>query len=85
MEASVISSLIALCGSVIGTFAGIIAGSKVTEYRIKMLEMKVEKHNHLIERMYAVEERTSMNEEKIKVINHRISDLENDRKSNTQN
>ena len=74
MEASVISALIALCGSVIGTFAGIIAGSKVTEYRIKMLEMKVEKHNHLIERMYAVEER-----------NHRISDLENDRKSNTQN
>ena len=54
MDNSVISSLLALVGSLLGTFAGILTGGKLTEYRIKMLEQKVEKHNNLIERMYAL-------------------------------
>lgn len=49
-------------------------------YRIEQLEKKVEKHNNLVERMYKVEERTELQEEKIKVANHRIDDLENNRK-----
>ena len=35
MDSAVISALIALCGSVIGTFGGVVASSKLTEYRIK--------------------------------------------------
>ncbi|HCA54000.1 MAG: hypothetical protein VZR73_03885 [Acutalibacteraceae bacterium] len=76
MDNSVISSLLALVGSLLGTFAGILTGGKLTEYRIKMLEQKVEKHNNLIERMYALEEKTQVQEEKLKVANHRIGDLE---------
>ena len=34
-------------------------------------------HNNLVERMYHLEERTELQEEKIKVANHRIQDLEN--------
>lgn len=49
------------------------------EYRLKQLEEKVDKHNNLVERMYKVEERTELQEEKIKVANHRIEDLERSR------
>ena len=48
-----------------------------TIYRIDQLEKKVEKHNNLIDRMYAVEEDQRVLEEKMKVANHRIDDLEN--------
>lgn len=48
-------------------------------YRIEQLEKKVDKHNNLVERTYHLEEQVSVQEEKIKVANHRIEDLENRR------
>ena len=48
-------------------------------YRIEELEKKVQAHNNLVERMYHLEERTEVHEEKIKVANHRIDDLEKER------
>lgn len=76
MDSTVISAILALVGSVAGTFGGIMAGNKLTEYRLKELEKKVDKHNNLIERMYKVEQKQAVTEEEIKVANHRISDLE---------
>lgn len=49
-------------------------------YRMEQLEKRVQAHNNLVERMYHVEERTEVQEEKIKVANHRIEDLEKERK-----
>ncbi len=46
------------------------------EYRIKMLEEKVDKHNNVIERTYRLEETAALQDEKIRVANHRIDDLE---------
>ena len=46
------------------------------EYRLKKLEEKVDKHNNVIDRTYKLEELTALQEEKIKVVNHRIDDLE---------
>ena len=46
------------------------------EYKIDQLTMKVEKHNNLVERTYKLEEVATVHEEKIKVANHRIDDLE---------
>lgn len=46
------------------------------EYKLDQLTEQVRKHNNLVERMYKVEEQTSIQEEKIKVANHRIDDLE---------
>lgn len=46
------------------------------DYRLKQLEKKVDKHNNLIERTYDLERRADVMEEKIKVGNNRISDLE---------
>ena len=76
MDSAIISALIALAGSVIGTFAGVLTSSKLTEYRLKELEKKVEKHNNLVERMFILEDRINVHEEKIRVANHRIDDLE---------
>ena len=45
-------------------------------YRIDELTEKVNKHNNLIERTYQLESRADLQEEKLKVANHRIDDLE---------
>ena len=39
-------ALIALFGTMIGTFGGILTSSKLTNYRIQQLENKVEKHSN---------------------------------------
>ncbi len=46
------------------------------EYRLNEVVARVDKHNNVIERTYKLEEATALQEEKIKVINHRIADLE---------
>lgn len=75
MEA-IIVALIGLIGSGVGAFGGILISSKLTQYRLEQLEHKVEVHNGVIDRVYKLEERTELQEEKIKVANHRIDDLE---------
>ena len=45
------------------------------EYKIDQLTKKVELHNNAITRLYEVERRLGIDEEKIKVANHRINDL----------
>ncbi|MCH1978240.1 hypothetical protein MCG44_00530 [Lawsonibacter sp. OA9] len=74
MEPEIIVALIAFGGSALGTFTGIAVNSKLTNYRLQMLEDEVRTHNNFARRMPVVEEQ-------IKVINHRISDLEEDKKS----
>ena len=76
MATEVIVSLITLCGSALGTFAGIFINTKLTNYRIEQLEKKQDKHNSLIERVYRIEQHEAVVDEEIKVANHRISDLE---------
>ena len=76
MSESIIVALIAFGGTCLGTIGGIVASSKLTAYRLEQLEKKVDKHNQLIERTYKLEERCQVFEEKIKVANHRIDDLE---------
>lgn len=46
------------------------------EYKIDQLTKKVDLHNNAITRLYEVERRLGIDEEKIKVANHRIDDLE---------
>lgn len=76
MSDAVVVALIGLAGSLLGSLIGVIVSSKLTQYRLEQLEKKVDKHNNVVERMYSLEERVSIAEEKIKVENHRIDDLE---------
>ena len=55
--------------SIVSIFGGILTASKLTNYRIAQLEKKVDKHNNFAERIPVMQEQ-------IKVINHRIDDLE---------
>lgn len=76
MSDAVIVALIALLGTLGGTFGGILTANKLTLYRIEQLEKKVEKHNQVVERVYVLERQEAVFEEEIKVANHRIDDLE---------
>lgn len=76
MSDVVIVAIISLIGTLGGTFGGILTSSKLTNYRIEQLEKKVEEHNNVVKRTYKLEEEQKVEEEKIKVINHRLEDLE---------
>ena len=73
MSEAVIVALISGAGTLIGAFGGILASSKLTAYRIGILEKKVDKHNNFASRIPVIEEQ-------IKVVNHRINDLEQSHK-----
>lgn len=76
MSDTIIIALISLLGTLGGTLGGILATSKLTNYRLEQLEKKVDKHNNLIERMFKAEENINLLDEKVKVANHRLDDLE---------
>jgi hypothetical protein len=69
MSENITIALITLAGSGLGSLIGILTSTKLTNYRIEQLEKKVDKHNNVMER-------TLVLEEKMKVANHRIEDLE---------
>ena len=62
----IIIGFLGFLGAVLGSYSGF----RLTAYRVEQLEKKVDKHNNFAARMPVVEEQ-------IKVINHRIEDLEN--------
>lgn len=82
MSEAVLVAILALIGTLGGTFGGILTANKLTNYRLEQLEKKVEKHNNVIERVYKLEQADAVEEEEIKVINHRIADLESYHKHN---
>ena len=68
MNDVVIVALIGALGSALGSIFGIIASSKLTQYRLSQLEEKVDKHNKVIERTFVLEGA-------VKELTHEISDL----------
>lgn len=74
--ASLISAAVTLTVCVVNNKAQNEKTRALMEYKLGELEKKVNKHNNLIERTYKLEEKTAIQEEQIKVANHRIEDLE---------
>ena len=62
-------ALLSLAGTLFGSLGGILASSKLTNYRLSQLEKKVDRQGAFTERIPVLEE-------KLKVMNHRLSDLE---------
>lgn len=65
MSETIIVAILSLFGTLLGTFGGIMAANKLTNYRIEQLEKKVEKHNQVVERMYKLEKQVAVDEEEI--------------------
>lgn len=76
MSDTILVALIGLAGSALGSLIGVMASQKLTQYRLEQLEKQVSKHNNLIDRTYRLEEEQRLTDEKIKVANHRLDDLE---------
>ncbi len=79
MYTAIIAGAATVIGAIISGIVALIVSEKqhdktiaLVEYRLNQLEAKVTKHNNLVERM-------TLAEEKIKVANHRIEDLEESR------
>ena len=69
MDSSVLVALLSLLGTLAGSLGGILVSSKLVNYRLQQLENRVAEHNHFARRLPVVEEQ-------IKVLNHRVGDLE---------
>ncbi len=76
MSESIIVALITGGLSLLGVYLANRRSAAVIEVRLKMLEEKQDKHNRVIERTYKLEDRANILDEKMKVANHRIDDLE---------
>ena len=87
MNTEIIVALVTSAFTLVGVIITVVAGSRKTSkeikaqsdltlYRIEQLEVKQDKHNTLIERMYQAEDKITLLDERVKVANHRIDDLE---------
>lgn len=73
----IVIGILSCIGTLIGSLAGIHKANELTNYRIKQLEGKVNKHNNLIERTYNIEQQIAVLDNREKVTEHRLTDLEN--------
>ena len=76
MTEGIIVGVLSLIGTLAGTYFANRKSSALIAYRLELLEKKVDKQNSVVERTFKLEEQTAVIEEKIKVANHRIEDLE---------
>lgn len=65
MSSEIWVALLSFAGTLVGSYSGL----KLTSYRIQQLEKKVEEHNNFARHIPVLEE-------KMKVEEHRIADLE---------
>lgn len=65
MTEAIIVAVLSLCGTLAGAYMGNRKSTALIAYRLEQLEEKVNKHNNVIERTYALEQRLSVDEEKI--------------------
>lgn len=73
---TVIVAIISMIGTLAGSYFSNRKSQALIAYRLEQLEEKVNKHNNLVERTYKLEEQAAVFDEKIKVANNRIADLE---------
>lgn len=80
--AAAVAILVGLSGLIVnlitsGIYIGKLEGFKdLVNYRFAEQDKKLEKHNNFIIRVYDLEKKIGIDDEKIEVANHRIEDLE---------
>lgn len=76
MTEAIIVALITAASAVACQLVIAANSQKLIEYKIDKLSERVDKHNSVIARTYKLEQDYALVDEKIKVANHRIDDLE---------
>ena len=76
MTEAIIVAALGLVGTLVGSYLATRKSTALIAYRLEQLEQKVSKHNNLVERTYALEESVALMDERVRVANHRIADLE---------
>ena len=74
MSSEIVVALLGVAGTLAGSFLGVVAASKLTQFRLQQLEDKVSKHNNIIERTYVLEG-------KVTELQHDVKDLKNGMRS----
>lgn len=85
MQSEVLVAIISFAGTAVGSIVAVVTANSLTNYKIEELRKQVEKHNTIIDRVYQLEAEDKVKNEEIKVINHRIEDLEKRRLKNDSN
>ena len=68
MQSEVFVALLSFLGTLAGTVGDIITSAKLTNYRLRELEKKVDKHNNFAQRIPLLEERVKTHEQRITTI-----------------
>ena len=78
MSDVIIVGILSLIGTLAGAYLANRKSSALIAYRLQELEKKVDKHNTVIERTYELEKRADVFENRMKVQEHRMEDLEHE-------
>lgn len=73
---TIIVAIIAMIGTVSGSYFSNRKSQALIAYRLEQLETKVGLHNQVIERTYKLEEKTTLQDERIRENERRITALE---------
>ena len=66
MKYELLTSLLSIIGTLLGSMFGVVTSAKLTNFRIESLEKKVDKHNNFAERIPKLEALEHSNEDAIK-------------------
>lgn len=87
MTGEMITAISTVVGMIISGVVSLVVSSiqhnktvAIIEVKVDELQKRVDKHNNMIERVYELERITDVHDEKLKVCNHRIEDLEDTNK-----
>ncbi len=73
MADSILVAIISGACTLLGSWGGVMASSRLTQYRLAQLEKQVGRHNQVIERTFRLEGRMTE-------VEHEMRDLKNQRK-----
>jgi hypothetical protein len=76
MDNEILVAIISFAGTAVGSIVAVVTANSLTNFKIEELKKQVEKHNTIDDRVYKLEASDQVRTEEIKVINHRIEDLE---------
>ena len=74
MSETMILGLISLVGSLVGTFGGILASNRLTNYRLEKVEKAVEENHKIFDTVHKLETNDAVQDAKIETLEKRVQE-----------